>query len=58
MQQAVTSFFSTAVAYPGDDDLTEHARNAVPAETGEVIAQVDSGSRSRRSRFRPSSQSR
>jgi nucleotide-binding universal stress UspA family protein len=45
VQQAVVGFFSTAVALPGDDDLTEHARKRALAETDEVLEHVDSGPR-------------
>lgn len=41
VQPAVVSFYSTtAVAYPGDYDLTERTRKAALAETEEVLDQV------------------
>jgi len=41
VKPAVFSYYSTAVAYPGDCDLTERTRRAALAETEEVLDQVD-----------------
>ena len=41
VQPAVVGFYSTAVAYPGDYDVTERTRTAALAETEEVLDQVE-----------------
>ena len=45
VQPAVVGFYSTAVAYPGDYDLTERTRTAALAETEEVLDRIADDSR-------------
>lgn len=45
VQQAVAGFLGTAVAYPGDDELTERAYKNVSAEVEETLDQVADGPR-------------
>ena len=45
VNQAVAGYWGGPVAYPGDSDLTEKAREAAQQETDSVLAKVDEGSR-------------
>lgn len=45
VHQAVAGFYTSTVAYPGDEDLTNQARELAQKETDDVLGQVDEGSR-------------
>ena len=45
VNQAVTGYWTSPIAYPGDPDLTEKARDAAQEETDSVLEKTDEGSR-------------
>lgn len=45
VHQAVAGFYTSTVAYPGDEHLTNQARELAQKETDDVLGQVDEGSR-------------
>src|SRR5487761_834479 len=45
VHQAVAGFFTSTVAYPGDEGLADQARKVAQKETDDVLGEVDEGSR-------------
>ena len=45
VNQAVTGYWTSPIAYPGDPDLTEKARDAAQEETDSVLEKTDEGFR-------------
>ena len=45
VHQAVAGYFATPVQYPGDQDLTDQAREVAQKETDDILGKVGEGSR-------------
>lgn len=45
VHQAVAGFYTSPIAYPGDEDLTNQAREMAQKETDDVLGKVGEGSR-------------
>jgi len=45
VHQAVAGYFATPVQYPGDQDLTDQAREVAQKETDDILGKADEGSR-------------